>query len=359
MGNRDYGKPYLVSGPIPDIDGLTGLYSRAYLDQVIKIWDENKIYPLSFLVFDINGLSLINEAYGFDVGDSILKQMAEIFKNECRTDDVIARYGGDEFAGVFAGAGEEEVAKIVKRLKGAIDKITLADSRISVSFGWETRQNLEEPFAHTVNAAREKMNRNKFTQKQSLRHKTIEIVIKILYEKNIREEKHSWRVSRLCVLIGRNLGLSVDDLNELRIVGLIHDIGKIAVDCRVLDKPDKLDSEEMDEIHTHAEVGFEILNSVKEFKKIAHYVRCHHERWDGTGYPSGLKGEEIPIQSRIIAIADAYDAMTNDRPYRKAMAEKEALEELVKYAGTQFDPNIIDILKERLGQGFIHLSEKI
>ena len=131
-------------------------------------------------------------------------------------------------------------------------------------------------------------------------------------------------------------------------MGLLHDIGKIAIDDHILNKPDRLDEEEYTEIKKHPEIGYRILSSVNELSEMAEYVLCHHEAYDGKGYPRGLKGEEIPYLSRIIAVTDAYDAMTRDRSYRKAMTQKEAGEELNRCAGTQFDPHIVEVFLKNM-----------
>jgi HD-GYP domain-containing protein (c-di-GMP phosphodiesterase class II) len=143
------------------------------------------------------------------------------------------------------------------------------------------------------------------------------------------------------------LGLSAEDIDELRTLGLMHDIGKITLEDRLLDKPGKLSDSEYLEIQRHVETGYRILSSLNEFSSIAGHVLAHHERWDGTGYPNGLKGEEIPLEARIIAVADAYDAMTSDRPYRKALSEEAAVEEIKRNTGTQFDPAIVKAFVEK------------
>ncbi len=179
-----------------------------------------------------------------------------------------------------------------------------------------------------------------------------------LYETNKREEQHSKRVSALSQHLGRELGLSDAEVKELGITGLFHDIGKIAIEESVLNKPGRLTDDEWKEIMRHPEVGYRLLDAVQDMKDIAYYVLFHHERWDGLGYPKGVQGEEIPLQSRIVAIADAYDAMISERPYKKHVSEEEAIEELRKNAGKQFDPNIVDacvkaILNwDEIGAGF-------
>lgn len=178
--------------------------------------------------------------------------------------------------------------------------------------------------------------------------KTIKVIISTLYEKNKREEQHSRRVSELCAAIGTAMDISAEEIAELRTGGLLHDIGKIALDETILNKPGKLDEAEWFEIKRHSETGYRILSSVNEFSQLADYILTHHERWDGNGYPNGLKGAEIPMQARIMALADAYDAMTSDRPYRQTLSEDMAIAEIKKNAGEQFDPVIARIFLEKV-----------
>lgn len=197
------------------------------------------------------------------------------------------------------------------------------------------------------------MYRKKLFEGPSVRGKTISTIIRTLHEKNKREEAHSHRVSDLCEKMGMVLGLSYDNVKELKIMGLLHDIGKIAIDERILNKSGKLNEDEWDEIKKHPEIGYRILSSVSEMSEMARYVLSHHEKIDGTGYPRGLTGHEIPLQSRIISIVDTYDAITSQRSYREAMTEEYAVKELIRCSGTQFDKKLVDIfLKKVLNYSF-------
>lgn len=170
-----------------------------------------------------------------------------------------------------------------------------------------------------------------------------------LYEKNPREEQHCRRVARLSQSIGRALGLAEREVKELEIIGLFHDIGKVSIPESVLDKPGELSEYDWEQIRRHPEVGYRVLSNVQDMADIAEYILFHHERWDGSGYPLSLRGEGIPLQSRIIAVADAYDAMLSYRPYRNSLTQREAIEELKRCAGTQFDPYIVDVFVRTLG----------
>ena len=161
-------------------------------------------------------------------------------------------------------------------------------------------------------------------------------------------EKHSKRMEAYCHSIGIELQLSAKELDELSLAAILHDIGKVGIDPDILKKPGQLTPSEWEEMKRHPEIGYRIVRAASELVEVAEFILFHHERWDGKGYPSGLKGEEIPLICRILAVTDAYDAMTNDRVYRKAISSEEAIAELQKNAGTQFDPQIVSLFIEIL-----------
>ena len=329
-------------------DQLTGLYNRGVFEEELKRLDNERNLPLTLVMGDINGLKLTNDAFGHFVGDKLLKKAAEVMKKACRTDDIIARIGGDEFVIILPKTDSEQTAKIVNRINHTLANENVDSIMLSISFGWEIKQSTAEEMTTVFKKAEDNMYRRKLSESTSMRYKIIEVIIKTLYEKNEREQQHSSRVSQLCEALGAALGLNMEDISELRTVGLMHDIGKIILDDRILDKPDILGDLEWFEIKRHAETGYRILSSVNEFSQLAEYVLAHHERWDGKGYPRGLKGEKIPLESRIIAVADTYDAMTSDRPYRKALSEEFAIKEIRRNAGTQFDPDIARVFVEKV-----------
>lgn len=329
-------------------DQLTGLYNRRFFEEELKRLDTKSNLPITLVIIDVNGLKLTNDAFGHLEGDKLLQKVAKVIRKECRNEDIIARIGGDEFVIILPKTNSEETAKILNRINSAIDKEKLNSINASISYGWETKQNTNEEMLAVFKKAEDYMYRRKLSESTSMRYKTIEVIIKTLYEKNEREEKHSIRVGELCALIASSLNLSATNIGELRTAGLMHDIGKIAIDDKILNKPASLSDSEWLEIKKHPEIGYRILSSLNEYAPIAEYALAHHERWDGNGYPKGLKGEEIPWQARVIAVADAYDAMTGDRPYRKNLSKADAIEIIRKNAGTQFDPEIVKVFIEKV-----------
>ena len=329
-------------------DQLTGLYNRRFFEEELIRLNEKKNFPLTIVMADVNGLKLINDSFGHAVGDELIKKVAEIIKKGCRVNDIAARLGGDEFVILLPNTDGYETEKIVKNIKTLAIKEKVGVVDISISFGYETKNNEEEKIDEISKKAEDYMYKKKLFEGPSMRGKTISAIISTLHEKNKREEQHSHRVSILCQYIGKAYGLPEDETEELKTVGLLHDIGKIAIDENILNKPEGLTEDEWKEIKRHPEIGYRILNTVNDMSEIAEYVLAHHERWDGRGYPKGLRGREIPLQSRIIAIADSYDAMVSERSYREALPEEAAIEELKVNAGIQFDPELVNAFIEKV-----------
>jgi diguanylate cyclase (GGDEF)-like protein/PAS domain S-box-containing protein len=329
-------------------DQLTGLYNRRYFEEELKRLDVQRNLPLTIVMADVNGLKLINDSFGHAVGDELLKKVSEVMKKGFRADDIIARLGGDEFVVLLPKIDNYDTEQIVKRIKAFALKENVGSIGISISFGWETKNNNDENVQEVLKKAEDHMYKKKLFDSPSMRGKTINAIISTLHEKNKREEAHSHRVSTLCKSMGKALNMSESEIQELKSVGLLHDIGKIAIEENILNKPSKLTDGEWEEIKRHPEIGYRILSTVNDMSEMSEYVLAHHERWDGNGYPKGLKGEKIPLQSRIISIVDTYDAMTSERSYRKALPEETALEELRKNSGSQFDPKLVMLFIEKV-----------
>lgn len=322
-------------------DKLTGLYNRRYYETEIKRLDTVENLPLSIIIADVNGLKLVNDAFGHDKGDELLQKAAAALKRACRVDDIVARWGGDEFVILLPKTKTEEAEGIINKIKTLYSKEHINSLSVSISFGWDTKSKADEDILKVLKSAEDNMYKYKIVENEAVRGNTINTIINTLHEKNPREEQHSKRVSEICQNIGSALGFSEIEISKLKVVGLLHDIGKIAIEEGILNKPGKLTKQEWKEIKRHPDIGYRILSSSHDMLELADCILSHHERWDGTGYPKGLKGEAIPKVARIIAIADSFDAMISERPYRKSLSEEEALAEIQSNAGTQFDPQIV------------------
>ena len=322
-------------------DQLTGLYNRHFFEEELARLDVDRNLPFSIAMVDVNGLKLTNDAFGHEVGDMLLKSVAETLKNECRSDDIISRVGGDEFVILLPKTTHEDADLIVSRILKAVDDQRIDNIIVSVSIGLETKETSHQDIKEVFSKAEDNMYRNKITESQSMRNQTIKVIMHTLHESNSREKIHSERVSKLCRKIGEVMKLDNGVLKELELAGLMHDIGKIAINNDILNKPGKLTESEYDEIKKHPEISYHILKSADVYTRLAEYVLSHHERWDGNGYPRGLSGEEIPLAARIISVADAYEAMTANRPYKEPLTHEQAINELKKCSGTQFSPEIV------------------
>jgi diguanylate cyclase (GGDEF)-like protein/PAS domain S-box-containing protein/putative nucleotidyltransferase with HDIG domain len=329
-------------------DMLTGLYNRKFFEVKQKKLDTESNYPLSILVGDLNNVKKINNNYGRSMGDKAIRKVADILRKRCREKDVVTSWGGDDFVVMMPKTTLEEVGEIVDQLHSDFTKVKLECSPLSVSFGWDTIDTVSDSFIQVLGNAENHMYRSKIQNSSSVRGRTISIIMEVLFEKSPREREHSERVGYYCGEIARELGLGRQERDDLKTTGLLHDIGKIIIKDNVLEKEGRLTESEWEEMKQHPVIGYRILEGSSEIKDIAIAIKAHHERWDGKGYPNGLKGEEISFASRIIAVADSYDAMVSKRPYKKALSKEYAIKEILDNAGTQFDPTIAKAFVEML-----------
>ena len=320
-------------------DPLTNLKNRRFYQEEIARLEEKRDAILTFVLFDINGLKIMNDAFGHQVGDVLLQRISQVVNDTLPENSILIRIGGDEFVIIFYGIHELATEEIIERIDGLIRNEMINGISFSVSFGVAERQP-NEKIAETIRRAEKKMYTKKLGEVTSSRHETIRAILNTLHVKSKREESHSLRVSLISQKIGEALNLRREEIDLLKMMANLHDIGKIAIDAAILNKPGPLNDHEWSEIKKHPETGYHILLASPEYAEIAEDILSHHERWDGKGYPRGLKGEEIPFRARVIALADSFDAMTSSRPYRCALTQAEAIEEIRRCAGTQFDPNI-------------------
>lgn len=324
-------------------DDLTGLYNWAYFKESLERLDSKRQLPLSIIMGDVNGLKLVNDAFGHNKGDQLLKNIAKLIKKSCRKEDIVARWGGDEFVILLPRTHSRTANEVVDRIKVACKSEDDRLIKTSVSLGFVTKETADQDIWELLKKAESWMYKHKLTESQSARSSIISSLEETLWERDYETKEHACRLKDLAKKVGKKIGLPGNKIDELILLAGLHDIGKIAIPDSILMKPGPFNEEEWETMKKHSEIGYRIANSSLELASIADGILHHHEWWDGNGYPHQLKGEEIPIISRIISVVDAYDVMTHERPYKKAMEKNKAISELKKYAGHQFDPEIVEI----------------
>jgi len=329
-------------------DFLTDLHNRRYYFDQFKHLNQPQFYPLGLMMLDVNGLKIINDAFGHHAGDEALIMIGNMLKEVFEEKDSISRIGGDEFTVLLPNTNAETLQSYKEKLVEIVKSKPIHKIELSLAVGYELITNNHENIDEIQKNAENHMYGHKSVVGASVRSKAINAILVTLTDKYDTEKRHSLEVSHLCKQIGIELKLKEDELKGLEQAGLFHDIGKISIPDRILNKPGKLTDEEFDIIKTHTQIGYQILRAADEYSDLAIHALHHHERWDGKGYPSNLKGEDIPLFCRIINVIDAYEAMTADRPYRKKLSKEYAVSEIIKCAGTQFDPKIAQLFVEKV-----------
>lgn len=333
-------------------DRLTGIYNRNYLENKFLDLEQSNDKDVAVIMGDVNGLKITNDAFGHKFGDMLLQEISTILELSSPMEKThLVRWGGDEFVIIVEQTNREEVEQITKRI---IDNCLTFESNSpvvpSISLGYALKTSTDQNLYRTLIRAEDMMYENKLTEKDSLRNTIVQSLQTSLFEKSYETEEHANRVAQYSGLIAKELNLPQNEVNNVILLSRLHDIGKISIDDEILQKRGKLNSEEWKIIKKHPETGYRIASSLNELTHIADGILSHHEHYDGGGYPRKLKGKDIPLNARIVAIADAYDVMTSDRAYKKSMSKVKAIQELVQCRGTQFDPEIIDIFLQILNK---------
>lgn len=329
-------------------DTVTGLYNRTYYEREMKRLSRSDEYPISVISLDADGLKIINDTLGHDRGDEFLKALAQILRKSLRDSDILARIGGDEFV-IFLPRTDKAIAeKIIARIRKNIVKHNQENLSLplSVSLGLETAEKPEDDLEEVLKKADENMYSNKFFQKRSSQGQILSSFMTSLEKRDYVAQGYAERLFKLFVKMSHDSKLPSGTLKALALLAQVHDLGNVTIPESILSKPGPLSEDEWKVIRLHPERGSRIAAISPDLIHIAELIIKHHERWDGKGYPLGLKGEEIPIECRILAVVDSFDAMTTEKPYRKAMTKLEALQELKRCSGTQFDPKIVDLFIE-------------
>ena len=351
-----------------DVDGLTGAFNHRYtrerLDAELAAARQSG-GPCALLFVDVDGFKLFNDTYGHPAGDTVLRSVAQRLRQACPPAGVLGRLGGDEFAVILPRTGRDGALAAGERMRAAVEQVDLRPGdrvRIpfTVSAGAAVFPDDAQAGADLLDVAdralyqAKRAGGNAVTTVDTETHRAIaaygatlgalQSLAVAVEHKDHNTASHTDHVSRLAVLVGHRLGLSDEDQRQLRIGAVMHDVGKIGVPDEILRKPGPLTPEEEAVMRGHPEFGYMLLKEMSGLGQVLDIVRHHHERFDGAGYPDGLRGEEIGLLARIVSAVDAFTAMTADRPYRRRLPHGVAIKELERCAGSQFDPAVVDAL---------------
>ncbi|HEY93201.1 MAG TPA: diguanylate cyclase [Dehalococcoidia bacterium] len=353
-----------------DTDGLTGLYNHRHfhkcLEQEIARGTRfGSIYSL--IMLDVDLFKAYNDTYGHLAGDQVLRKIGECIVDSIRTVDTAFRYGGEEFTVILPESHLDDAYKVAERIRQIIEsKMSSSAMPITVSLGvatWPSDGLMREEVIACADAAlyrAKQTGRNRTCLSSDIlkpevlvasaeletRPKALSIIYALAATVDAKDHRtygHSKKVSDYAVVLAQAVGLPPERISTIRAAGLLHDIGKIAIPDFILNKEGSLTEDEWEPVKAHPRLGVEILRHVIDLVNCLPAILHHHEHYNGKGYPSGLKGDSIPLEARILSITDAYDAITSPRPYHKQLPPQQALDELRHYAGIQFDPELVDI----------------
>lgn len=324
-------------------DKLTGVYNRAYFEEITEKFFDRFELPVVLAMGDLNGLKLINDTFGHKQGDKLLVTIVSIMKESIGEGNLIIRMGGDEFIIIMPRTQIAEAEKIVENIKVNCRSFYSDTIPADISIGLSVVENRECRIGDILEQAEERMYRNKLNESRQTRINIMNFLQKLLWEKDYQTEEHVMRLKDLAFRVGKRIGLSPKENDELIQVTLLHDIGKITVPVEILNKQASLTPIEWEIMKKHSEAGYRIAQSSRELANISEAILGHHEWWNGKGYPQGLKGKEIPLYSRIVTIVDSFDVMTHERPHKQAVTAAEALSEIKRCAGTQYDPFLAEV----------------
>lgn len=332
-------------------DTLTGLYNRAFYEIQLKSLDNKEHLPLSILMMDLNALKLVNDTFGHDMGDKLLVKAASVLMDIKSSGSFCARIGGDEFICVLPHTDEERAEVISEHIKKRCATLNVKTIPVSLSIGIATKRYHAQDIKQMIILADQDMYDNKQKEGSSIRKEIIYKIIEDLDHRSVYEKNHRLTVLNTAMKIGEKMNLSRLQLKNLRLLAMVHDIGKISVPVEILEKADTLTEDEFEIVKRHAEMGYRITRAVPEFSQISDEVLYHHERFDGKGYPEGIKTEDIPILSRILTVADSYEAMISLRPYKEPMPEESIIKEFSLNTDKQFDTQVAKIMIDLINSG--------
>ena len=335
---------------VSEHDSLTGLFNRRYFEKKIEKLSRQGIHHIGLMLWDIDGLKIINETLGHLAGDKALLKVATLLAQSVGPRGTVARIGGDEFAAIIPDVHTADMEYLCAGIDASIRQVNsgLGVIPLSVSSGYSSTDLTVENFEQLFKRVDDVMQKEKLLRMQSHRSALALTAKEMLKARDFITEEHGDRLQQLVIQLATVADATSINLNELKLFAQFHDLGKIGISDNILFKAGPLTPAEMEEMRRHPQIGFRIAQSIPELAVIADWILKHHEWFDGTGYPFGLRSAAIPLECRILSIADAYDAMISDRPYRRALTQEQAVAELKKYSGRQFDPDLTTLFIKML-----------
>ena len=330
-------------------DKLTGFFNKRSFYSQIPQWEDDRYWPVTTAVFNINNLQVINDSYGTEYGDQVMLALGAILKKYIGAEHFIAKVDGGDIVAVFENTDQEHCIEICEKIRNKMETV-LEDNPITLEYGVAEKTDDSLSVEKAFKNARNSMRKKKMLRDTSASRALVDSLKQTLSESDYETEEHVERTREMAARLGKEMGLSDSDIAKLELLAVLHDIGKVAIPHSVLLKKGKLNDEERKIMQEHTVKGYRIAKSSPELEEIADCILSHHEKWDGTGYPNGLKGEEIPLLARVISAVDSHDVMVHNRPYHTAMPEQAAIDELKACAGTQFDPHVVEV--------FVNLLER-
>nr|WP_320147515.1 HD domain-containing phosphohydrolase [uncultured Anaeromusa sp.] len=332
-------------------DALTGLYNRTFLEMVLNKYAQSGVKGFGIICGDLDGLKIVNDTLGHEAGDTLLRRTADLFREILPETAITVRTGGDEFVSLLVDIQEEELWNWYQQLQTEAQKQDGGQMPLQISFGCRYQACCVpggDELHNVLREADDSMYRQKNFRKQSTRSVVIQALLKMIELHESVTNGHSQRLKALAEKLAREMALEEEAIEKVVLLAQFREIGRIGLPEPLLTKEEPLTEAERQEIQRHAEIGYRIALVIPELEGIAELIRTHHEWWNGKGYPRGLKGEEIPLESRIVAIVDAYDAMTNYSVYREAQEEEQVELELRRGRGLQFDPELLEVFLEKM-----------
>jgi diguanylate cyclase (GGDEF)-like protein len=364
-----------------DTDVLTGLHNRRFFEKVLAVEASlaaRRQIPISLIMADLDNFKAVNDIYGHSAGDAVLVQTADRIRRSVRADDLVSRYGGEEFTCLLRGADQITALGVAEHIRMAISGAPLAipdradTVQLSASLGVGTADGRGQPAGIDVDDLLKSADRALYQAKASGRNRVVssdrltwlerdgerEIPAALIWlsdqiDAMLGDHEHAAAVSRWCPTIGARLGLDRTGQRRAGVAGRLHDVGKLGIGRSLLTKPATLDADEWAVMRRHPEEGARIVTELMDRPDLAPLVAAHHEWYDGSGYPRGLAGQDIPIEARIIAVCDAWATMLVNRPYARARSGDEARAQLILGRGSQFDPVVVDTFLSLVDEGVI------